>query len=198
MKTLLNTLTMSFFLLVVIAGICLFSSCDENPFQPKVKISLSEDHLDFGDSYTTCLLDIKNHNDTRVSWSIQSNRYWLTVDPSSGTTEGDSKTYGVRIEVDRTGLSLGEHKGTLTFSCKNSSNDIELPVTVTVRKLAPSTPNGLQVSKYYDDQIMINWDAVDDINGYRLYRSEGCDGDYSLLRSLSSRYVYDTNVAQAQ
>ncbi|MCD4766776.1 MAG: hypothetical protein K8R34_09725 [Methanosarcinales archaeon] len=56
------------------------------------------------------IFSILNTGSGILEWSINTDRSWITVSPTSGTNSKD-----VTVIVDTTGLSLGNHEGTITI-----------------------------------------------------------------------------------
>lgn len=92
-------------------------------------LAVTPGSLDFGDTQTTLSLTITNAGTGTLGWSIESNRAWLVVQPSIGstTTEADIVT----VTVFRGGLPAGEYTGTLTIT-PNPGEPRTIPVTMTV------------------------------------------------------------------
>jgi len=76
----------------------------------------------------TWTFDIKNCGAVTLTWSISDDQPWITVSPTSGTTTTETDT--VTVKIDTTGLSLGEHTGTISITSDGGDKTGTINVTV--------------------------------------------------------------------
>lgn len=72
-------------------------------------------------------LKINNSGQQTLNYTISDDANWLDVDPKSGSSQGETNTHG--ISVDIAGLTKGTYTGTVTIKDPNASNS---PQTVSV------------------------------------------------------------------
>ena len=90
---------------------------------------LSEDCLDFGDTFSELCFRIINQNeDLSVSWEIMESMDWMTITPDSGTLLGGQEAI-VCVHIDR-GQILQNTTANIVIG--NSDMTIVLPVNVSV------------------------------------------------------------------
>jgi hypothetical protein len=76
------------------------------------EIVVAPESLDFGTSTEQLLLVLGHDGESPFSYTIDCDADWVTIDEPSARTRGTWAA--VRIGVDRTGLTLGEHTATLS------------------------------------------------------------------------------------
>jgi len=91
--------------------------------------------LSFGSSSSTAGLSIFNDGAGALTWSLSSNRTWLSASATSGTV-APGTSEAVTVTVSREGLSTGPHSGTVTVT----SNGGTKAVLATVDVEAPPPP----------------------------------------------------------
>jgi hypothetical protein len=87
-----------------------------------------------------------NNAGSAGTFSIASNKSWLTVQPASGSIASKASA-SVQVQASQSGLAAGTHTGTLTISCPGRPNTT-VAVTLVVQQppaLAPS-PTSLSFS----------------------------------------------------
>jgi|GEM_PF-1619154 len=82
-------------------------------------------------------VNVTNPGGGTLSWSATSNRAWLSVTPSSGTTT--TETDSVTVRATAAGLGVGTHIGTITFigASPATGTPATVRVTLTVTTAAP-------------------------------------------------------------
>jgi hypothetical protein len=111
-----------------------------------------------------------------MKWTISDNRGWLSCTPLSGTNSGV-----VTVSVDASGLSAGEHNGTITVSSADASNS---PRTVAVTldvysNSAAGEPFGVFATPEHGavviSSIPVTGWALDDlgVESVKIYRQKG-------------------------
>ena len=76
---------------------------------------------------------------TALNYTVASDQTWLTATPASGTTPGS-----VSVAVDPTGLAVGTHTGTVTFTAPSAANN---PQTVAVTLIITNQGTGQLIVK---------------------------------------------------
>ncbi len=85
-------------------------------------IALSQNSYDFGLNDMPWAFQVWNSDPSilpSMSFVVSTDQPWLTCDPESGTSTGSSGPGGkkvITVTVNRSGLSAGQHKGTITIS----------------------------------------------------------------------------------
>jgi len=122
-------------LLVVLLGL----SCLALTGCPWIKydvIALSNTSYDFGLNDMPWAFQVWNSDPStlaKMSFVVSTNQPWLTCDPKLGTSTGSNGSDGkkvIRVTVNRSGLSAGQHKGTITIS-GNRLVSKQLQITLT-------------------------------------------------------------------
>jgi len=107
------------------------------PLEPELAVSATS--LNFGTSSTNLTFTITNSGIGTLTWSIVSTANWITVNPTSGSTEKESDV--VTVTVNRTGMSYGNHYETITVASNTNSKTFDIIMTV-------PNPNSPQLSAY--------------------------------------------------
>ncbi len=81
---------------------------------PPATLAVSTTTLDFGTSGTSQTFDVWNAGGSTINYSIADNANWLTVTPTSGTSNGQRNT--ITAKVDRSGLATGTYTGKITVT----------------------------------------------------------------------------------
>lgn len=95
------------------------------------KITLSTNTLNFGTEYSSLTFDVKNSgNAGDANWDITGiDVDWIKVSPTSGTT-AMGKSSAVKVDLDRSKLTIGEHTTTIFVNADGES----LRVTINAEK----------------------------------------------------------------
>ena len=94
----------------------------------KPAIGVDTTFLDFGSSETLKTFKITNTGSGILSWNISDDTDWVTVDPTSGQTEGEADN--VTVSVDRAALAIGVHTGMITIVSEYDSATVEVSVQI--------------------------------------------------------------------
>jgi len=108
-----------------------------SPLTPELSVSATS--LSYGTSSTSLTFTITNSGVRTLTWSIISPANWITVNPTSGSTENESDV--VTVTVNRTGMDYGNHYETITIASNTNSKTIDIIMTV-------PNPNSPQLSAY--------------------------------------------------
>jgi hypothetical protein len=85
-------------------------------------------NLDFGSAQTDLPFNISNGGSGTITWTISTDRAWLTTDQLSGTTI--TETDQIQATVNRAGLSSGDYTGSINIS--SDAGNVIVAVTMTV------------------------------------------------------------------
>ncbi len=97
------------------------------PNQPR--LSVAPRSLSFGTEAQSQSLTIENIGTGLLTWQVFASQGWIRVSPSSGETTGERDT--VAVTIDRSGLSDGEHAGSLSIRTNHIDDTIPISVAVT-------------------------------------------------------------------
>jgi len=87
--------------------------------------------------------EVWNSGINTLNYTISDNRSWLSVSPSSGTSDGEQDT--ITVSYNTSGLTRGNYNGTITISDPNADNDAQtISVSLTVN--AQSSPPSISLS----------------------------------------------------
>jgi len=109
--------------------------------QPPPEIQVSPTSLSFsakegGTNPSSQSISIKNSGQGTLNYTISDDGSWLEVNPSSGSSSGETRTH--RVSVNISGLSEGSYQAEITVSDANASNNPQVvDVTLTVSKQPP-------------------------------------------------------------
>ena len=121
-------------------------------------------------------LYISNGGGGSLNWTASTSAAWLTVEPSSGSTDGP-----VTVSIDHTGLAAGGATGTITVSDPDAENSPQtVAVTLTVREPGSTNPPFGDFSTPVDgstvsSSIAVTGWVLDDIGveSVKIYRLDG-------------------------
>ncbi|MCX6880889.1 MAG: hypothetical protein NTW21_44880 [Verrucomicrobia bacterium] len=99
--------------------------------------------LGFGTDLTSTTLQIRNTGSDTLTWSIASDKPWLTPVPASGTTTTETDT--VTVNLQRSGLTTPYESAVLTVT--TNGGNLELPALAeTLRATVPALPSEVSVA----------------------------------------------------
>jgi len=93
---------------------------------PELQVSTST--LDFGSIETVDYFSISNIGTGTLNWEITDNQDWITVDPTSGSDEGNRST--ITVTVDREDLSVGSYQGEISITSDGGSATVSVQMEV--------------------------------------------------------------------
>jgi len=110
--------------------------------EPPPQIWVSTDQMSFsaeesGGNPASQTFQVRNSGSGTLDYQITWDESWMSVSPDSGTSGGASRTH--RVSIDKTGLSDGTYRGTITISDPNASNSPQ-SIAVTLRITAQAPP----------------------------------------------------------
>jgi len=104
---------------------------------PLSAIALSPEKFNFaategGSNPADQTLGIYNSGDGTLNWSISDDADWLSLNPTSGSSTGE--TDNIALSVDTAGLSANTYTATITITAPGAANSPQtMPVTLTVK-----------------------------------------------------------------
>jgi len=110
----------------VVAGEESSADIQLSPLTPELSVSATS--LSFGTSSTNLTFTISNTGVGTLTWSIISSSNWITINPTSGSTESESDV--VTVTVDRTGMNYGNYYETITIASNTNSKTVDIIMTV--------------------------------------------------------------------
>jgi|GEM_PF-2915782 hypothetical protein len=128
----------------------------QNPNAPQ--LSVSPLTLDFGNSTNSLPVNISNTGTGTLSWNIDTNQTWLSVNPKTG-----SNNFSVNVFVNRSGITAGNYNGSLTFTSNGGNSSVNVSMTTTTNT-GPYTTDSNTVALYHFDETGGN--VVTDVSGY--------------------------------
>ncbi|MBO5703900.1 MAG: carboxypeptidase regulatory-like domain-containing protein [Bacteroidaceae bacterium] len=97
------------------------------PSRPVLEIN--QETMDFGNDATSLTLNIKNKGFAKLNWQISEDITWLSCTPTSGELSPDASK-GVVVNVDRTGLEVGQHSQTIAIVSDGGNAVVRVKVSV--------------------------------------------------------------------
>jgi len=100
-------------------------------------------------------LAVQNHGKGRLAWQVESDVEWLTIEPMSGSIDGELQI--VTVMADTASLPEGTHSATLSVTAAGARNSPQL-IEVEVQLLTPPEARAIRdlmgdgVEVYYDVQ----------------------------------------------
>jgi hypothetical protein len=139
-----------------------------------------------------------------TSWTATSNRSWLTVGTTSGSGSGT-----VSASVDPSGLAVGIHTGSITFSPTSNGDTSTVNVTLTVSAPAlQASPSNLSfngvaggsfsartISVSMNNGTAVNWNATASANWLVLSKTNGTTSDSLTVNVNTSGLSAGTHTA---
>jgi len=93
--------------------------------------SFSFSAIEDGASPAAKSLSIWNCGDGTMDWGVSDNAGWLTLNPISGSSAGETDT--VSLLVDTSGMSTGSYAATITLTAPGATNSPQtVPITLTI------------------------------------------------------------------
>ena len=96
-------------------------------------IGVSNDSYDFALNDTPWTFQVWNTDASlmaKLEFTVKASQMWIHCTPTSGESTGSDAKKVISVTVDRTGLSKGQHKGTITISASRAvSKSIDIQVT---------------------------------------------------------------------
>ena len=94
-----------------------------------------------GDVSAPQYVHIRNAGGGDMAWEAQADQDWISLEPSSGTSTGE--TDAVEVRVSPAGLAVGSHSGTITILAPGAANSpqtviVSLDIEAAVRELIVS------------------------------------------------------------
>jgi hypothetical protein len=76
-------------------------------------------------------LNIKNSGSAELDWSVTDDSAWLVLNPTSGTSSGETDT--VTVSVSASGMEAGNYSATITITAPDAANTpLTIPVNLTI------------------------------------------------------------------
>jgi len=109
----------------------------KNPPQIWVSISsFSFSAKEGGANPSSKSFSVKNSGEGTLNYTISDDASWLSVSPSSGTSQGETKSHTASVSIN--GLSSGTYNGVITISDPNASNSPQtINVTLSISQQSP-------------------------------------------------------------
>lgn len=138
------------------------------------KIQLSSSVLNFGTAYSSLTFDVKNAgNAGDVNWKITGiDVDWIKVSPTTGTT-AMGKSSAVKVDLDRSKLTEGEHTTTILVNADGESLRVTINAEKGSERYLEVTPSALVLGTGESATL-----AIMSHNGPTVYELYG-DGDFS-------------------
>jgi len=89
---------------------------------------INTNELNFGTATSNQNIQIQNGGYGTLSWSISKNQPWLTVTPSSGTTEAETDV--INVAVDRTGYNPGNYSDIISIITNTNAASVSTLMVV--------------------------------------------------------------------
>ncbi len=110
-----------------------------------------------GDPLSRKLL-ILNDGDGSIDWTVSENAVWLSLSPSSGSSDDEGDDVSVSVNID--GLTAGTYSASITITSDDADNSPRT-VGVTLHVDEPTTDN--EIAAYPDDfEFSVDLDESDD------------------------------------
>jgi len=98
--------------------------------------SLSFSAKEGGANPSSKSFSVKNSGESTLNYTISDDASWLNVSPSSGTSQGETKSHTASVNIS--GLSAGTYNAEITISDSNASNSPQtINITLNVSQQSP-------------------------------------------------------------
>jgi len=84
--------------------------------------------MDFGSFQNEEVFNISNNGEGTLNWNITDDQDWISVDPTTGSDEGNKST--ITVSVDRNGLDLGSYQGIISITSNGGSATVAIQMEV--------------------------------------------------------------------
>lgn len=108
--------------------ILIFSSCS-TPTSSNFDLEVSQTELDFGVSLRSLHLNLLNHSDKTVNWTVVNHPEWISLNQSAGHLSGHARE-DLAVDLDRFQLSDGRHTGVISLNAGNENRTIRVNCSV--------------------------------------------------------------------
>jgi len=126
---------------------------------------------------------VKNGGNGSLTYSISSNRNWITVSPVSGFSEDEWDD--IAVTVDSANLNEGNYFGTVTITSNAAVNS---PKTVNVSLFVKSTPPNIRLNKTAIGFIAVDDEANPEFQTFSI--KNGGDAKMSYVISSNRNWLY--------
>ena len=132
-------------------------------------LSVTQNSLDFGTSEVNLTFGINNTGTGTLSWDIEDDQDWITVNPDSGSTT--TETDIITVTVDRTGLNPGSYSGNVYITSNGGNTTIGISMEMAEEPVLSVTQNSLDFGTAETSLTFgitntgtgtLNWDIEDD------------------------------------
>ncbi len=166
-----------------------------DPSNPQ--ISVSSTALNFGTDLTTVNYTITNTGKGTLSYAVQSDKSWLTMNNTSGSLNAGSSAT-ITVTADRSTLTANS-TNFANITVSSNGGTAAIPVTVKVSDKGSIAATTLFVKSQSADTARIEWfetDNVANFKSYKLYYSttEGVTENSTLVGSYDSISTSGTNI----
>ncbi|NQZ78385.1 MAG: BACON domain-containing protein, partial [Ekhidna sp.] len=128
------------------------------------ELSISETNLSLGVSDPNRTITFENVGVRSLSWTSEENTSWLNMAPKEGTIEVGA-TATILIEVDRTGLGLGDYSGDITVTSEGQTFTISVSMTVAQDTDGDGVPD--EIDADVDGDGLMEIYTINDLNEVR-------------------------------
>ena len=153
---------------------------------PSLCTSVSD--LNFGTSATEKKVEVWNCGGGTLTFTAGDNRSWITLNPTSGTSNGEHEP--ITVSVNRSGLTAGHHTGTVTitgYSAGGIRKDYFISVALDIGCAPLSPPTSVTATKGDNtDRVTISWAAVPNAVHYEVYRAQSQYGTYHKIKETTT------------
>ena len=95
------------------------------------QLAVDPTNLDFGTTKTQLTFQVYNSSSGTLTWSLSKSEPWITsAEPQSGSSTGPSDKTTVTVTINRSGMSPGQHKGTIKVESDYGNQDVIVDMTI--------------------------------------------------------------------
>jgi hypothetical protein len=149
--------------------------------------------LAFGETSNRKTLGISNAGTGGMTWQARAPQEWISTTPDSGTVAGGEAAIQVIVEVDRSQLSPGEHRGSVDVISTGGSATIPITVSVPAPVIALNIRNldfrtdlrvlSLEIANTGTGEL--KWEFGEELDWLEIKPSEGATGQVTTSVELS-------------
>jgi hypothetical protein len=136
-------------------------------------------------------VNITNPSIVNVTWTLTSNRSWLSATPPSGNVDR-SAAVPMTIAASSAGMPIGSQQGTITLRSTSKHLDMTLSVTVTLIRDPLTAPAFLTISPGAGG-LLLRWAPVTGATSYTVRRIDANGAETVLATGLTSTSYLDIN-----
>ena len=115
------------------------------------------------------------------------------------TVNTDGSVTPIYIEVDSTFVNTKISYNVIVYNKAGKLKSTDIQKNIYVRPAPPTAPGKLKISKESNNKFNLTWvDSSNNETGFQLWRKDGADGTYQLLKTLAANAFFADDIVPSQ